>query len=147
MAAFGEAATLLTRRPPCLLARTQVDLPFVFHFTSYPTLNYQCVCCHSGRVAKHAALRSFLPSADDALVLCRACVLYRRMTPVEESLSQSMVEYWTSFGMHGKPECASAVWPVAGVTARRSSPCVCDVLWPQLPTPSSCGRLGTRRHV
>ena len=58
---FGEAATLLTRRPPCLLARTQVDLPFVFHFTSYPTLNYQCVCCHSGRVAQLVALRSFLP--------------------------------------------------------------------------------------
>merc|ERR1719359_1688900 len=53
-----------------------VDLPFVFHFTSYPTLNYQ-------------------------------------MTPVEESLSQSMVEYWTSFGMHGKPESPNSkfVWP------------------------------------
>ena len=45
-----------------------------------------------------------------------------RMTPIEESLSQSMVEYWTSFAINGAPTSSHANfdWPEWDATTREN---------------------------
>ena len=45
-----------------------------------------------------------------------------RMTSAEDSLSQSMVEYWTSFAISGSPQSANSgfAWPEWDPTAREN---------------------------
>ena len=107
------------------------ELPFVFHFTTiqnsqvnftYVTelLVYVCGCvcvCVSLTAIGHG---------------------FCSMTPVEQQLSQSFVDYWTSFAIHGDPNVGESSGTHTAHTARTCELVLTHVGCYSQATPSPC---------